>query len=159
MKKSWRLTIKLVDPTYHFNTKSSTDDTIATSVVQETRRINLRFRALSLQSWYIFSEFIILNIGSDLLMIVHMKSSLQLISSVSVMKLTQVTSNLSVEKWQPTTMSLKIFKNNQLPVFAHGCINFNHDYYIFLQTFVRIYSLSIVRKKYVHRNARKISSH
>lgn len=26
-----------------------------------------------------------------------------------------------------------------MAVFAHGCINLNHDYYIFVQTFVRIY--------------------
>ena len=60
----------------------------------------------------------------------------------------QATSNLSVEKQQLTTMSLKIFKNNQLAVFAHGCINLNHDYCIFLQIFVRIYCLLYGKSTY-----------
>ena len=45
-------------------------------------------------------------------------------------------------------MSLKIFKNNQLAVFAHGCINLNHDYCIFLQIFVRIYCLLYGKSTY-----------
>ena len=38
VKISWRLTIKLVDSTYHFNTKSSTDCNIATSVGQDVEK-------------------------------------------------------------------------------------------------------------------------
>ena len=45
-------------------------------------------------------------------------------------------------------MSLKISKNNQLAVFAHGCINLNHDYCIFLQIFVRIYCLLYGKSTY-----------
>ena len=70
-KISWRLTIKSVDSTYHFNTKSSVYCNIATSVGQERSKDRLeQFRALfaiRVDSWYIFSEFVRLSSGSGLL--------------------------------------------------------------------------------------------